>query len=100
MSKLKLFKSVFCALMQKSQVSKLSSKRYFGDKSQDVPLKLMNFPQVIWPSVIKTIKNYFFAVIIRSQYDNTFTLQNFLDGSEQVVLNFCYIQNVFLKSFQ
>lgn len=84
MSKTSLFRSVYFAMMYKPMIYKSFPKRHFGDQTKTQPLKLMHFPQTIWPSLFKTIKNYFFAFLIRTHYDPAFSLQTFLEGSEQV----------------
>lgn len=47
---------------------------------------LMDFPEITWPSVLKTIKNFVFVhLIIRPYFDRDFALQDFIDGSKQAL---------------
>lgn len=47
---------------------------------------LMNFPEIVWPSIFKTIKNFIFVnLIIRPYFDKDFALQDFIDGSKQAL---------------
>jgi len=48
-------------------------------------LKLMDFEELIWPSVFKSMKNFFMSIIIRGYFDSQFTVQGFLTGAEQAV---------------
>lgn len=58
-----------------------------GDKDDDSdkkPLKLMDFNELIWPHPLKTLRNYFFSWLIRGYFDQSFSRDNFLNGTEQV----------------
>lgn len=47
---------------------------------------LMDFPEITWPSILKTIKNFIFVnLIIRPYFDRDFALQDFIDGSKQAL---------------
>ncbi|KAL5005952.1 hypothetical protein ScPMuIL_017110 [Solemya velum] len=48
-------------------------------------LKLMDFPELLWPSVFRTIKNKVMAFLIAGYYDNTFTMEDFLNGANQAI---------------
>ena len=51
------------------------------------PIRLMAFPELIWPHPLKSLKNMFFAFLIRSYFDDQFYPDTFLKGSEQVIGN-------------
>ena len=61
-----------------------NNRRYHNDNSDRAPLKLMDFPELIWPSPIKSFRNWWFSKLIKGYYDNTFTMESFLAGAEQV----------------
>lgn len=47
---------------------------------------LMDFDEITWPSILKTIKNFIFVhFIIRPYFDRDFTLQDFIDGSKHAM---------------
>ena len=48
------------------------------------PLRLMAFPELIWPHPFKSLKNMFFAFLIKGYYDDQFSPDTFLKGCEQV----------------
>jgi len=62
----------------------LQSAEHPSEKSERRPLKLMELTELIWPSIYKTLRNHLFNFIIRSYYDNHFSMAEFLDGAEQV----------------
>ncbi|XP_053667187.1 m-AAA protease-interacting protein 1, mitochondrial [Anopheles marshallii] len=50
------------------------------------PLTLMDFPQLVWPSVIKTIRNWIMVhFIIRPYFDREFALPDFIQGAKQAL---------------
>uniref|UniRef100_A0A182M7X0 Juvenile hormone esterase binding protein n=1 Tax=Anopheles culicifacies TaxID=139723 RepID=A0A182M7X0_9DIPT len=50
------------------------------------PLMLMDFPQLVWPSVIKTIRNWIMVhFIIRPYFDREFSLPDFIQGAKQAL---------------
>uniref|UniRef100_A0A182KCA5 Tim44-like domain-containing protein n=1 Tax=Anopheles christyi TaxID=43041 RepID=A0A182KCA5_9DIPT len=50
------------------------------------PLTLMDFPQLVWPSVIKTIRNWIMVhFIIRPYFDREFSLPDFIQGAKQAL---------------
>ena len=51
------------------------------------PLKLMEMKEIVWPHPLKSLQNLFFALLIRSYYDDQFHTRKFLDGAQQVRLN-------------
>ncbi|CAH2058128.1 unnamed protein product, partial [Iphiclides podalirius] len=54
-------------------------------ESRKLP-QLMEFPPVIWPSLIKYIKNWMFAnFIIRPYFDQDFSLSDFIEASKHAV---------------
>ncbi|KFB46547.1 AGAP009891-PA-like protein [Anopheles sinensis] len=47
---------------------------------------LMDFPQLVWPSVIKTIRNWIMVhFIIRPYFDREFSLPDFVQGAKQAL---------------
>uniref|UniRef100_A0A182HRJ3 Juvenile hormone esterase binding protein n=2 Tax=Anopheles arabiensis TaxID=7173 RepID=A0A182HRJ3_ANOAR len=49
-------------------------------------LMLMDFPQLVWPSVIKTIRNWIMVhFIIRPYFDREFSLPEFIQGTKQAL---------------
>lgn len=47
---------------------------------------LMEFPEIVWPSIIKTLRNWVLAnLIIRPYFDNEFNLPDFVAGSKQAL---------------
>lgn len=67
--------------------------RYFSSDSSDIsnPRKrslpqLMDFPEIVWPSVLKTIKNWILVnFIIRPYFDREFTVPDFVAGAKQAL---------------
>ncbi|XP_049277363.1 m-AAA protease-interacting protein 1, mitochondrial [Anopheles funestus] len=50
------------------------------------PLMLMDFPQLVWPSVIKTIRNWIMVhFIIKPYFDREFALPDFILGAKQAL---------------
>lgn len=46
----------------------------------------MDFPELVWPSVIKTVKNWIMVhFIIRPYFDREFTLPDFVQGAKQAL---------------
>jgi hypothetical protein len=59
-------------------------RSYSSQKEHEVP-KIMEFPQVIWPSVFKSIRNWILSnFIIMRYFDSDFNLPDFVNGSKQV----------------
>ncbi|XP_071439535.1 m-AAA protease-interacting protein 1, mitochondrial isoform X1 [Hetaerina americana] len=56
-----------------------------GPKPKGLP-PLMNFPQIIWPSFFKSLKNWILCTtIITPYFDREFNLPDFISGSKQAV---------------
>lgn len=56
-----------------------------GPPSNKLP-PLMNFPQIIWPSLIKSIRNFILTTFIIKPYmDREFNLPDFVYGSKKAV---------------
>lgn len=53
-------------------------------KKRRIPLKLMEFPEILWPNIIKSMKNRIFAFLITGYFDKSFTIDSFIDGCIQV----------------
>lgn len=48
--------------------------------------RLMSFPQIIWPSVFKTIKNWIMVnFIVRPYFDNDFQMADFVAGTKHAL---------------
>lgn len=64
-------------------------KRFFGSDSGPPSNKLpplMNFPQIIWPSIIKSIRNFILTTFIIKPYiDRDFNIPDFVAGSKKAV---------------
>ncbi|KAJ9593534.1 hypothetical protein L9F63_014927, partial [Diploptera punctata] len=63
--------------------------RYYSDDTgppkRTLP-HLMEFPEIVWPSVIKTLRNWILAnLIITPYFDQEFRLPDFISGSKQVI---------------
>lgn len=58
-------------------------QRYFSDDLKPQKLKLMDFPWIVWPSIIKTIKNWVYTgLIVRPYLDPDFSLPTFVEGAK------------------
>ncbi|RZF44172.1 hypothetical protein LSTR_LSTR003812 [Laodelphax striatellus] len=70
------------------------NNNYCTEKKEVLP-KLMDFPEIVWPSLIKTVRNFFLAnFIIRRYFDSDFNLPDFVTGSKQalIVVSRCLAQ--------
>lgn len=69
------------------------SRWYSDDKGpprERLP-SLMDFPEVVWPSIIKTLRNWILAnLIIRPYFDQEFGIPDFVLGSKQVYIAIQY----------
>lgn len=55
-----------------------------GHPRENLP-SLMNFPEIVWPSVIKTFRNWILTnILIKPYFDQEFRLPDFILGSKQV----------------
>jgi hypothetical protein len=53
---------------------------------------LMNFPEIVWPSVIKTFRNWILTnILIKPYFDQEFGLPDFILGSKQVYAVVLYL---------
>jgi hypothetical protein len=58
---------------------------------------LMEFPEIVWPSVIKTLRNWILAnLIIKPYFDHEFGLPDFILGSKQVYPAVLYLHCNFM----
>lgn len=70
-----------------SNSSQLMGVRYYCTNKQPELPKLMNFPEVVWPSVLKTIRNFILSnFIIKRYFDGEFSLPEFAEASKQVII--------------
>lgn len=74
----------------KLQQENITSKLFYSNNSLDdedhskksLP-PLMSFPEIVWPSVLKTIKNWILVnFIVKPYFDNDFTLPDFVAGTK------------------
>ncbi|CAG2054690.1 unnamed protein product [Timema podura] len=57
-----------------------------GREQRNKPFRLMDFPEIVWPSVVKTLRNWILArLIITPYFDHEFNLHEFAEGSKQAV---------------
>lgn len=56
-----------------------------NNSNDQSPLKLMDFPEIIWPSPLKSFRNWWFSKLIKGYYDNSFTMESFITGAEQAI---------------
>ncbi|XP_064646559.1 m-AAA protease-interacting protein 1, mitochondrial-like [Lineus longissimus] len=54
-------------------------------REKPAALRLSGWPVIIWPSVLKTLKNWFLTFLIRGYMDESYSTKGFLDGAEQAV---------------
>ena len=59
-------------------------KKKLSDDSRKRSLRLMDFPEVVRPTLMTRIKNKFFSVLIMGYFDKEFTTTSFLEGAQQV----------------
>lgn len=71
-----------------------------GQPRENLP-SLMNFPEIVWPSVIKTFRNWILTnILIKPYFDQEFGLPDFILGSKQVyppVLHLALQSRVFTR---
>lgn len=79
---LRFGRSISTTIVQKQQSPVQDNS---GRKKRSLPA-LMDFPEIVWPSLLKTLKNYIMVhLIIRPYFDQDFRLQDFIDGSKQAI---------------
>lgn len=55
-----------------------------GPPREKLP-SLMDFPEIVWPSIIKAFRNWILTnILIKPYFDNDFGLPDFILGSKQV----------------
>lgn len=60
--------------------------------TQNKPMwpKLMDFPEIFWPSIIKSMRNWILTnFIIMRYFDREFNLSDFTTGSKKVIKDNC-----------
>lgn len=66
-----------------------AKKRFYSSNSGPPSTKLpplMNFPEIMWPSLIKSIRNFILSTfIIKPYFDRDFSLPDFVRGSKQAL---------------
>ena len=94
-SKDKEYQSLFSVLfsgIRKSQGDQLSkssitSRKHMSNGNEPgnkQVLKLMDFPERVWPHPIKGIKNLMYSILIRGYFDEQFRADSFMEGVQQV----------------
>lgn len=74
-----------------SRLDKITNacRRFFssdGNTSSNKLPPLMNFPQIIWPSIVKSIRNFILTTFIVKPYlDRDFNFPDFVVGSKKAV---------------
>lgn len=65
----------------------IQRRNYCDERTETRRLpQLMEFPPIVWPSVMKFIKNWMFAnFIIRPYFDPEFSLNEFVEASKYAV---------------
>jgi len=59
-------------------------QRLFCSKQEPTKLHIMDFSLLVWPNVIKFMKNWFLSgLIVRPYFDPDFSLYQFVEGSQQ-----------------
>lgn len=60
--------------------------------------QLMDFPPIVWPSILNFVKNWMFSnFIIRPYFEQEFSLYEFIEGSKHAV-QVILLLNIFLHS--
>lgn len=77
---------VFASIGHVQNIRPSCSHPYCTDSSGKPPLpKLMDFPEITWPSFFKSIRNWILSQFIIVRYfDNEFSLPDFVLGSKKV----------------
>ena len=57
-------------------------------------IRLMDFPEIIWPHPIKSFRNVLFGWLIKGYYDRTFSKTNFLEGAQQVLREWDWVYSI------
>ena len=73
-------------------------KRQLSDDSRKRSLRLMDFPEVVLPTLMTRIRNMFFSVLIKGYFDEEFTTTSFLEGAQQVVRVKFYIPEFIISN--
>ncbi|XP_068624136.1 m-AAA protease-interacting protein 1, mitochondrial [Battus philenor] len=70
-----------------SRCLNIQHRSYCEDRTESRRLpQLMEFPPVVWPSIIKYMKNWMFSnFIIRPYFDQEFRLNEFIEASKHAV---------------
>jgi hypothetical protein len=55
-------------------------------KEKPAAFRLSSWPVIIWPSLVKTMKNWFLTFLIKGYMDEAYSSKGFLDGAEQVCM--------------
>ncbi|XP_075215606.1 m-AAA protease-interacting protein 1, mitochondrial-like [Lycorma delicatula] len=68
-------------------VSSTPCHYYCTQNKQPMLPKLMEFPEIFWPSIIKSVRNWILSNFIIMRYlDKDFNLQDFITGSKKAVV--------------
>lgn len=82
-----------------SQIQTRLLSEQSGPPSNKLPQLMPSFPKIVWPSFIKSIRNFILATFIIKPYlDKEFTIPDFIAGSKKAVeVNFdsCFTDYIF-----
>jgi hypothetical protein len=84
-----------CGVSKTTQTRNVGVSRCYSDDRgsprEKLPI-LMDFPEIVWPSVIKAFRNWILTnILIKPYFDKDFGLQDFVLGSKQVYLYSCIL---------
>jgi hypothetical protein len=88
-----------CSVKKSTQTRNLQTRnagvrRWYSDDRgpprEKLP-NLMDFPEIVWPTVIKAFRNWILTnILIKPYFDKDFGLPDFIRGSKQVYSTFLY----------
>lgn len=77
------------SLKLKHKFSSITYRRWYSGEKESPQSKmppLMNFPEIMWPSVFKSIRNFILSTfIIKPYFDQDFNLPDFVKGSKRAL---------------
>lgn len=90
-------------LTRKYKIPTITLVAFCSNENRNTPRKLtipeiMEFPQIIWPSLLKTLKNFILVhFIIRPYLDKEFNLPDFKYSANMAFHVFFYQMNFFIQ---
>ncbi|KAH8283585.1 hypothetical protein KR018_008300 [Drosophila ironensis] len=80
----------FASLPQEQKKEQKEPKEERREQSGNRLPRLMDFPEIIWPSALNTLKNWItIQFIIRPYFDSEFQLKDFIFGAKQALQATC-----------